>query len=77
MQIFVAARETSTLDVCPNATVGDLKEILAFTTGVATDEQILTFGGHPLDGEQTLAENGVNALSTISLSVALRGGRHY
>eukprot|EP00112_Aurelia_sp_Birch-Aquarium-sp1_P026786 Seg972.5 transcript_id=Seg972.5/GoldUCD/mRNA.D3Y31 product="40S ribosomal protein S30" pseudo=true protein_id=Seg972.5/GoldUCD/D3Y31 len=75
MQIFVAARETSTLDISPATSVADLKEILAYQTGVNAAQQVLTLGGHPLIDEQSLSENGVQALSTISFNVGLLGGK--
>eukprot|EP00112_Aurelia_sp_Birch-Aquarium-sp1_P017607 Seg4098.2 transcript_id=Seg4098.2/GoldUCD/mRNA.D3Y31 product="hypothetical protein" protein_id=Seg4098.2/GoldUCD/D3Y31 len=75
MQIFIAARETSTLDISPATSVADLKEILAYQTGVNAAQQVLTLGGHPLIDEQSLSENGVQALSTISFNVGLLGGK--
>eukprot|EP00794_Sanderia_malayensis_P012675 gene12675-13976_t len=75
MQIFVVSTETSTLNVHPDISVADLKEILAVRTGLAVESQALTLGGHPLHESLTLAENGVQALSTISLDVGLLGGK--
>ncbi len=75
MQIFVLSDETKTLDVNPATLVSEFKETLAFETGVAADSQILTLGGHPLNDDFSLMENGVQALSTISLDVGLLGGK--
>merc|ERR1712221_13990 len=75
MQIFVLSDETKTMDVNPATLVSEFKETLAFETGVAADSQILTLGGHPLKDDFSLMENGVQALSTISLDVGLLGGK--
>ncbi len=74
MQIFVLSGQTNTLDVNPAISVADLKQTLASETGVSAESQILTLGGQPLVDGLSLAENGVQALSTISLSVGLLGG---
>lgn len=74
MQIFVLANDTAAIEVSPDATVNDLKQILAAKVGVSAKEQVLTLGGQPLVSEQSLSENGVEPLSTLSLSVGLLGG---
>ena len=74
MQIFVLTGDTSTVEIGAAATVAELKQILAGRYGINTSEQVLTLGGHPLVDEQSLSENGVVPLSTLSLSVGLLGG---
>ena len=74
MQIFVLTGDTSTVEIGAKATVAELKQVLAGRFGVNTSEQVLTLGGHPLVDEQSLSENGVVPLSTLSLSVGLLGG---
>jgi len=75
MQIFVLTGDTSTVEIGAKATVAELKQVLAGRFGVNTSEQVLTLGGHPLVDEQSLSENGVVPLSTLSLSVGLLGGK--
>ena len=74
MQIFVLANGTSTIEIGPTATAAELKQVLADRTGVNAREQVLTLGGHPLVDEKSLSENGVEPLSTLSLTVGLLGG---
>ena len=75
MQIFVLSNDTSAIEISPAASVAHLKEILAGRVGINAKEQVLTLGGHPLADEQSLSENGVEPLSTLSLSVGLLGGK--
>lgn len=74
MQIFVHSNDTTAIEVSPATTVTDLKHVIASRIGVNAKEQVLTLGGHPLADEQSLLENGVEPLSTLSLSVGLLGG---
>lgn len=74
MQIFVLSGESNTLDVNPSTLVCDLKQMIASQTGVAAESQVLSLGGHPLNDGLSLVDNGVQALSTLSLNVGLLGG---
>ena len=55
MQIFVQGQETNVYDVSPSISVGDLKELIAFRSGVSTENQVLTYAGHALEDENTLS----------------------
>merc|ERR1712189_124558 len=57
MQIFVSGAKTDIYDVSPSIKVGDLKDLIEFRSGVACENQVLTFAGRPLQDEQTLSEN--------------------
>ena len=72
MQIFVQGNDTTTYELSPTSTVEDLKQLISLD-GINVDDQVLTFNG-PLN-KGTLADNGVSALSTISLRLRLHGGK--
>merc|ERR1739848_473900 len=75
MQIFVQSDKTDVYDVSPSITVGDLKELISFRSGVAYEEQVLTFAGRPLNDEHTLSEDEINEASTLFLGERLLGGK--
>merc|ERR1711973_1049517 len=75
MQIFVQSDNTDVYDVSPSITVGDLKELISFRSGVAYEQQVLTFAGRPLIDEHTLAEDEINESSTLFLGERLLGGK--
>merc|ERR1711953_1148735 len=75
MQIFVQGAKTDVYDVSPSITTQDLKELIAFRSGVACDDQVLTFAGRPLLDENTLTEGDVNECSTVFLGERLLGGK--
>merc|ERR1712042_302270 len=75
MQIFVQSNKTDVYDVSPSITVGDLKELISFRSGVAYEQQVLTFAGRPLNDENTLGEDEINEASTIFLGERLLGGK--
>merc|ERR1712013_796068 len=45
MQIFVNGAKTDVYDVSPSIRVSDLKELIAFRSGVSVDNQVLMLGG--------------------------------
>merc|ERR1711962_1430118 len=75
MQIFVNGAKTDIYDVSPSIAIGDLKELIEFRSGVACDNQVLTFAGQPLQDEQTLSEGELQESSTIYLGERLLGGK--
>merc|ERR1712126_113062 len=75
MQIFVNGAKTDIYDVSPSITIGDLKELIEFRSGVACENQVLTFGGRPLQDQQTLSEGDLQEASTIHLGERLLGGK--
>merc|ERR1712183_1265899 len=56
-------------------TIHGLKELIAFRSGVACDDQVLTFAGRPLLDDNTLTEGDVNEASTPFLGERLLGGK--
>merc|ERR1712154_219379 len=75
MQIFINGASTDVYDVSPSITVGDLKELIEFRSGVSFDNQVLTYAGRPLTDEQTLTEGDIQESSTVYLGERLLGGK--
>merc|ERR1712126_652666 len=75
MQIFVSGAKTDIYDVSPSIKVGDLKDLIEFRSGVACENQVLTFAGRPLQDERTLSEGDLQEASTIYLGERLLGGK--
>ena len=77
MQIFVdtlGPSETLTLDVAPDATVGDLRATINERAG-SGDGSSLYFAGHELqDDRRTLSDYNIQQQSTIRVMLRLRGG---
>merc|ERR1711915_1067855 len=72
MQIFVQGNDLKSYEVNSTSTVEELKQLI-LEDGISTDVQVLIFNG-PLS-KGTLSENGISALSTVSLRVRLHGGK--
>uniref|UniRef100_A0A7E4VSI5 Ubiquitin-like domain-containing protein n=1 Tax=Panagrellus redivivus TaxID=6233 RepID=A0A7E4VSI5_PANRE len=67
--------KTAVLDVQPTSTVADLKSAITRLEGVEAEEQRVIFGGKQLeDAELTLADFGVEELSTLDVELRLLGG---
>merc|ERR1712142_1172210 len=75
MQIFVNGAKTDVYDVSPSITVGDLKELIEFRSGVSCENQVLTYAGRPLVDEQSLSEGDLQESATVYLGVRLLGGK--
>ncbi len=73
MQLFVQGQSVHTLNVSQEATVDDIKEALAGLEGISCDDQVLSYGGLPLD-EDCLVLDTVPEHGTISLSIRVLGG---
>merc|ERR1712017_24757 len=75
MQIFVQGDETNVYDISPSITVGDLKQLVAFRCGVASENQVLSYAGHPLQDESSLSESCITENATVFLGQRLLGGK--
>ena len=75
MQIFIQGNQTDVYDVSPSTTIGDLKELIAFRSGVPCTNQVLTYAGRPLIDEHTLTEGDVHEAATVFLGERLLGGK--
>jgi len=76
MQIFVQnlQSETRTLEFEPEASVRAVKDVLQKSEDVPWEEQVLTFAGHVLEDDSSLASYAVQKESTLYLSLRLLGG---
>jgi len=76
MQIFVQnlQSETRTLEFEPEASVRAVKDVLQKSEDVPWEEQVLTFAGHVLEDDSSLASYSVQKESTLYLSLRLLGG---
>jgi len=75
MTIFVRtmAGKSITLEVYPETTVGEVKDMIEAKEGLTPDIQRLIFGGRQLEDDLTLADYDVQKDSTISLALRLGG----
>ena len=75
MQLFVQGQNLHTLDVNGVETVFDLKTYVALAEGIPAEEQILFYGGRPLEDGLSLAECELADLATVEVGVRLLGGK--
>ena len=75
MQIFVQGEQTNVYDISPSTSIGDLKELISFRSGVPCGNQVLTYAGRPLQDENTLSDGNIVESATISLGVRILGGK--
>ena len=73
MQLFIQGSQVHTLEVSEDTLVQDVKEALSAVEEVACDEQVLYYGGLPLE-DDSLVCDVVPESGTISLAVRLLGG---
>ena len=73
-QIFVQGQALHTLEVSPETTVGAIKGALAALEGIATAEQVLSYGGVPLEDGCVLLE-AVPEQGTLSVNARVVGGQ--
>jgi len=73
MPLFVQGSSLHSVNVSEETTVGDLKDILSPFEGVAPEDQILTYGGVPLEDDELMCEE-VPDMGTITLTTRIRGG---
>ncbi|KFM63940.1 40S ribosomal protein S30, partial [Stegodyphus mimosarum] len=73
MHIFLRSQETHSVDLS-EGTVSSLKDFIEEAEGIAKEEQVLYYGGNPLEDDQTLSESLVDG-ATVDVCVRLRGGK--
>ena len=76
MQLFVQGTKIHALDVSQETQVSDLKEVLAGLEDVTSDDQVLYYGGLPLEDDSFVCEV-VPGNGTLSLGVRLLGGMSF
>lgn len=73
-QVFVQGQLLHTLEVSSETTVEALKSALAGIEGISAEEQVLTYGGIPLEDGRLLADS-VPELATLNVNVRVVGGK--
>lgn len=73
MQLFIQGSKIHAFDVSGEARVCDVKETLSRLEEISTEDQILYYGGVPLDDDSFICE-AIPESGTISLAVRLLGG---
>ena len=73
MPLFIQGSSLHTVNVSGETTVGDLKDILSPSEGIATEDQVLTYGGVPLEDDELVCEE-VPDMGTITLTTRILGG---
>jgi len=75
MQLFIRGQTLHSLVVDGTESVLCVKNELALREGISVDDQVLLYGGRPLDNELFLAECELADQATLDLSVRLLGGK--
>ncbi len=73
LQLFVQGQSVHSVNVTEEATVDELKQTLSGLEGVPGEDQVLSYGGVPLEDESCIADI-VPDLGTISLTARVLGG---
>lgn len=74
-QLFVQGEDLHALEVSTEATVEALKSAVAVAAGIPAEEQVLTYGGVPLEDGCVLFDN-VPELATLNMNVRVVGGKY-
>lgn len=73
MQIFAQGRQLHTVTVTEETTVDELKALMSEAEGVPAEEQVVTFGGVPLENGEMLSAF-VPEMGTVTVTARLLGG---
>ena len=74
MQLFIQGQELHAVNVSEETTFDHLKSELVVSEGIPAEDQVLSYGGVPLEGD-TLVCEVVPELATLSLTVRVVGGQ--
>lgn len=74
MQLFVRGSNLNVLNVNGDENVDRLKQQIAVLEGIPVDDQVLFFGGKPLEGCGTLAESDIQDACTLDVVGRVLGG---
>lgn len=74
MQLFIQGQELHAINATQETTFDQIKAELVVSEGIPMEEQVLSYGGVPLEGESLVCEY-VPELATLSLSVRVLGGQ--
>lgn len=75
MQLFIRGESLNVLFVNGDESVDQVKQQIADLEGIPVDEQVLFFGGRPLEGCSTLADNGIQDSCTLDVLGRVLGGK--
>lgn len=75
MQLFIRGQTLHSLVVDGSESVLCVKNELALREGIDVDDQVLLYGGRPLDNELSLEDCELADQATLDLSVRLLGGK--
>ncbi|XP_040399534.1 ubiquitin-like FUBI-ribosomal protein eS30 fusion protein [Anser cygnoides] len=75
MQLFVRAQSLHAIEVSGAETVAQIKARIAALEAVAPEDQVLLFGGSPLQDEAVLEQSGIPEFSTLDVAARLLGGK--
>lgn len=67
--------EDHTIEVSSSETVAQIKERIAALESIAPEDQVLLFGGSPLEDGAVLERSGVPEFSTLEVAARLLGGK--
>lgn len=73
MQLFIQGQSTHALNVEEETRVSDVKEYLVCLESVPSEDQVLYYGGLPLEDDSFVCDS-VPENGTLSLTVRLLGG---
>lgn len=73
MQIFVQGQFLHAIEVSEETTFDNLKSELVVSEGIEVEDQLLSYGGVPLEDE-TVVYDVVPELATLNLDVRVLGG---
>merc|ERR1712179_885773 len=75
MQLFIRGQTLYSLVVDGSESILYVKNELALREGINVDDQVLLYGGRPLDNELSLEECELADQATLDLNVRLLGGK--
>ncbi|XP_077567580.1 FAU ubiquitin like and ribosomal protein S30 fusion a isoform X1 [Stigmatopora nigra] len=75
MQLFLRSKNTHTLEVTGEETVGQIKAHVQTLEGLQVEEQVILLAGCPLEDDATLASCGISELCTLEIAGRLLGGK--
>ncbi|KPP64915.1 hypothetical protein Z043_116691 [Scleropages formosus] len=75
MQLFVQSQSLHTLEVSGEQTIAHIKACIEALEGVSHEDQVVSFGGAPLQDEDLIGQVGIEEFSTLNVALRLLGGK--
>ena len=76
MQLFIRGGNLNVVTVDGDDFVGQVKQQVAVLEGIPVEDQVLFFGGKPLEDSTTLADHGVEDSCTLDVLGRVLGGTY-